>query len=145
MLPAQLWLKTVCFPWFIVSEVPKQSHTLLVFLPFACPHLTVAWNTDKRLNFSHFCLSFWRIHKDLLHCPQKCLSLLCRVSVVPRIKQSCHWRSGISLITANSRDLFSMPAFTHQLEATMRYPQKQKLACIHEGLCILLKELHETT
>ena len=62
---------------------PKQSHilVLLVFLPCACPQMTVASNADKHLNFCHFSLFFWHNHKDPLHCPQKCLSLLCWVSV----------------------------------------------------------------
>lgn len=38
-----------------------------------------------------------------------------------------------TLIQQNSRDLFSLPAFTHHLQTTMKLPQKQKkIECIYE-------------
>lgn len=53
---------------------------------------------------------------------------------VPRNKQSWYWRSGTYLITADSWDSFSLPAFTHHLQAAMRTPQKQqKMASIYNA------------
>lgn len=80
MLSAQQWLKPAWFPWFTLSERTKRPHTLDLSLLCLSPHDSgkKSWQTSE---FSSFCLLFCPNHKDPLHCPQKCLSLLRWVSV----------------------------------------------------------------
>lgn len=62
----------------MLSERPKQSHTLdlLVILSFTCPHVTVARNPDKHLNFDHF-VSFFGLTIKTPYIVHKNVSVYC--------------------------------------------------------------------
>lgn len=99
--------------------------------------MTVARNTDQALPFLSLFLAY---HKDPLHCPQKCLTPLCWVSVYQETNNPAIGGLAQTLIQQNSRDLFSLPAFTHHLQTTMKLPQKQKkLNAFMSNPCLLLK------
>lgn len=102
--------------------------------------LVLTWQWQEILTKPCLFSLFLAYHKDPLHCPQKCLTLLCWVSVYQETNNPAIGGLAQTLIQQNSRDVFSLPAFTHHLQTTMKLPQKQKkINAFMSNPCLLLK------